>query len=346
MKTSSSISFFFSISYLFFSTSSLPNLRNTKPCDHDDIIEASQAGAHFVASSVHASLPNYSQTLSPHAYFTLHRCMRQFSSLKADNIAMVIISNGALIQRVRTQSSMWGKDAADAGAHVFYFSESAEPTLGNLITVLDDEGAKGLTKVGADHRSLRGLQYVLRTLSNTSLEWIFMADDDTYYDINELLALARPFRSDLPVLISHQFRGRMRWTGTYDSHPSGGAGMLLSITAAKMIASAVYTDNDQCKYVQANDVTISRCSRSLKIPQVHFHSMQPDWDGFSAMPSHAIESHSELGGAVSAHRLVPVEWFKDAFEKLHQFFKPPINKAVGNKLCFDLRGGNCQQKKR
>jgi len=343
---------FYGLLFLARISLTLPNLRsNQEPCNEDDILKASQAGAQFVTSSLHPSLPNYSQTLSPYAYFALHRCMRQtdsvqFSSLKADNIAMVIISTGSLIQRIRTQSSMWGKEASDAGARVHYFSETPDPLSDKLITVLENEDTKDLTKVGADHRSLRGLQYVLRKYSNDNLQWVYMADDDTYYDINELLALVRPFRTDVPVIISHQFRGRMRWTGTYDSHLSGGAGMLLSIAAANMISEALFTNNEQCHYKKANDVTISHCSRSLKIPQVHFHSMQPDWDSFSAMPSRALESHSELGGAVSAHRIVPVEWFKDSFEKLKKFFKPSMNhNGKGKTLCFDLRGGECKEKK-
>jgi hypothetical protein len=339
--------FFAFFTLLIFTTTSYSLYLRPQPCSEIEIEQAIQAGSLFVSSSLHTTLPNYSQTLSPSAYFGLHRCMREidtsrFISLSASNFAMVIISTNSLIHRVHTQSSMWGKDAKEAGAHVYYFLEKPDETLGNLITVLDDEGAKGLTKVGADHRSLRGLQYVLRTLDDINLQWIYMADDDTYYEIRELVALVRPFRSEIPVIISHQFRGRMRWTGTYDSHSSGGAGMLISISAARLLAAALYTD--KCTYQRANDVTISHCSRKLKIPQVHFHSMQPDWDGFSAMPAHALSSYSELGGAVSAHRLVPTEWFTSALNNLNRFFKPKT--PLIDKLCFDLRSGQCNERKK
>lgn len=291
-----------------------PSAPSPNVCDAAGVAAAADAARAWARSARHSSRSLISHTLTLSSLYALHPCLAgAHVATRAEHFAVSIMGSAAERERLVAHARSWGSVAVAAGAHVFYFSDEDEGALGGApaLVRLNTSAALDPTLTGAQHRSLQGLQHVLKAAPHA--RWYLMADDDTLYDIENAAAVVRHIESSVPVIVGHQFRGHMRWSGVYDSHPSGGGGMLLSAAAAHAISAALYSD--ECPFDRANDLTVARCAYALDIPRVHHHGWQPDWDAFSYARPKALRSFSEMGGAVTYHRLLP---FSDVEEVVHQ----------------------------
>jgi hypothetical protein len=239
-------------------------------------------------------------------------------------LAVVVRGSAAHRDRTAVAQRAGGRAAAAAGASLFYVADAPPPPGADSgvanVTVLGDALAREANYTGAQHRSLRGLLHAVGAAP--AARWFWLVDDDTYFDVGQAAALARRVDHRVPAVLGHLFRGMLRFAGVAPMcSVSGGAGMLLSAAAARALAGALYTPT--CPFYGLNDLTLSRCAYRLGIPLVHHDGFQPEFDGYIVHDLRGRHSLAELGGYLTAHRLVPTYFLTEALAALDAYVRPP-----------------------
>ena len=168
-----------------------------------------------------------------------------------------------------------------------YFSDADDPAQ-RMVTLPSMKGYAEFRH--AQHRQLRGMRWLFNVtepsdpdhehpvqdpvaqalrgeVARGEVEWVLMADDDTFVNVPALRALLRDNRlsARLPVILGNVFD---RVTGQRDlAYSVAGAGMVMSLQVARRIASAMYTP--VCGDVYLNDDSIGQCAVRLNITNVH-----------------------------------------------------------------------------
>jgi len=140
-------------------------------------------------------------------------------------------------------------------------------------------------------------------------KWLVIADDDTLFNVERLLNVLKCHDATVPVIIGERYGYGFGFEGDtgYD-YPTGGAGMVFSVPAAKVLA-------DECEcpnFDSPDDMIIGLCSRSLQIPIISLASFH------QARPPDYADDYLKRILPVSFHKhwnidpdLVYKEWLKD-----------------------------------
>lgn len=275
--------------------------RATVDCYDSDVREAVEAVQNHTLARRNVHFPGVYHTLTRGQLAALHPCVTaRHAPVRARHFAITVMCATKNRKRLVNQLNSWGKRATDSGAKVYYVSDKRDEEF-PAVVALKDPATRDPSYDGAQHRSLRGLQNLVS--KEPLAKWFWMVDDDTYYDVAEAAAAVRFINPEIPLLVGYVFRGRLRFGSNVRSSISGGAGMLLSRGAAVRMSKALYTP--ECPFDKLNDLTMTSCAVSLNIPMMHHEGFQPDFDDFSSNHVHWGGDTSELGGAITAHRLIP-----------------------------------------
>ncbi|CAG9463927.1 unnamed protein product [Pedinophyceae sp. YPF-701] len=163
----------------------------------------------------------------------------------------------------------WARDR-----NLVVFSDAEDSELG-VITTPEIEGKP--ERAAADHRQIKGLQWLARSGKLGGVDWVVFIDDDTWVNpaaVDDTLSCINP---DVRVAIGRVW-GHV-WSQT--CHFSGGAGMILSVTLAKELAVAAYGKRCPDKLGRRgagagffwNDLFISECVHALGGMVVHHAGM-------------------------------------------------------------------------
>ena len=100
------------------------------------------------------------------------------------------------------------------------------------------------------------------------VDWVFFADDDTFVNVPALFSLLRDLQQHsrmVPFVMGNVFD---RVTGRFDmTYCLGGAGFVMPLVAARMLAAALYTP--VCPFMEFNDDTLGLCAMTLNVTAVH-----------------------------------------------------------------------------
>jgi hypothetical protein len=182
------------------------------------------------------------------------------------NITFVVMGSSKTRDKVAALKGTWGKQVSN----LFVFSDEDDDELQPI--VLDECRGKS-TREDAQHKTLLGSKYVFE---HSETPWYFLADDDTYVNVDLLQWFLGSFDPDQPLLFSYLFHDRPIWGGLNSTMtetlagftwPSGGAGIVVSRAAMGLLAKHLYTD--RCPFYSMNDVTIGYCAWSVGIFMAH-----------------------------------------------------------------------------
>ena len=166
------------------------------------------------------------------------------------------------------------------------FSDSASE---HTITLPEIEGKTSYAD--AQHRQLRGMQWLLRQGLSSSLRWYILIDDDTWVHSPVLLRLLSSLESRFDPTREKIILGNRWHSGVFN----GGAGLVLSSAGFSAIAESLYTP--LCPFDKANDDTISFCVRNLG----GFHSIHSSL--FSWYPKEPIISYRDFMEMATMHSI-------------------------------------------
>ena len=166
------------------------------------------------------------------------------------------------------------------------FSDSASE---HTITLPEIEGKTSYAD--AQHRQLRGMQWLLRQGLSSSLRWYILIDDDTWVHSPVLLRLLSSLESRFDPTREKIIVGNRWHSGVFN----GGAGLVLSSAGFSAIAKSLYTP--LCPFDKANDDTISFCVRNLG----GFHSIHSSL--FSWYPKEPIISYRDFMEMATMHSI-------------------------------------------
>jgi hypothetical protein len=166
------------------------------------------------------------------------------------------------------------------------FSDSASE---HTITLPEIEGKTSYAD--AQHRQLRGMQWLLRQGLSSSLRWYILIDDDTWVHSPVLLRMLSSLESRFDPTREKIILGNRWHSGVFN----GGAGLVLSSAGFSAIAESLYTP--LCPFDKANDDTISFCVRNLG----GFHSIHSSL--FSWYPKEPIISYRDFMEMATMHSI-------------------------------------------
>ena len=296
-------------------------------------VAAWAAHARFPPPDDGADVEANTMTLTRASLYALHACVRvppaeRDRRTSPADFAYVVMGSSALRPRLVTLQARWGAWATAAGAAVYYFSDAGDAEL-NTTVLTDCAMCANTTKDDAQHRSLRGLQHAL--VHAPDARWFYLVDDDTDVDVEEAAAAVADIDPSVPIVAGFVVRARTRWSDVHTAFVSGGAGMLLSASAARAIGAALYTP--ACNFTRQNDISIAMCAYELGIPMVHLGG----WNRYADLDvkdADCRQSVSEYVGAVSHHNIWTqvglVWWFRNA-DAVARYKRP----APGEAFCWD-----------
>lgn len=197
----------------------------------------------------------------------LHPCIRTHHVYNVnEDVLFVILASTVTIERVRDFRATWGKNLKD---NVVIIGDANDTTVG-MITLPVLAGKGSVTE--APHRTLQGLIYIMNQPQYEKYSWIFMIDDDTWVNTRELSSLLYGWDVRVPMMFGFfwnnpNFLDRRTW-------PSGGAGMLITRSAARKFATNLYTN--LCPFDVENDRTLGNCALQTGIAMVHSPLFDPE----------------------------------------------------------------------
>ena len=153
----------------------------------------------------------------------------------------------------------------------------------------------------AQRRSLRAFVHVVEHVlsADANIEWVIMADDDTWVDAPNIASVVGQFEPLAPLVIGCIFDGPAWSPSNRYAWPSGGAAIVMSAPAAVAIARGLHTPT--CPFESYNDLTIGRCATALGIAQVHHYAFgDPDGKALAAAYGRAARH-----GWATLHRRSP-----------------------------------------
>ena len=174
-------------------------------------------------------------------------------------VTFVVMASSVNMQRHVSQRLTWMRHIP----HIYAFSD-ADTTY----TMTLPELVGKTTWLDAQHRQLRGMQWLLR--QDTPLtRWYVLVDDDTWVHVPMLLTYLGLLQHNKSLISGYRHK-----SGVFN----GGAGIVLSQRAFQRIARALYTP--QCPIEVTNDNTVSHCAERLgAFTFIHstLFSFYPSW---------------------------------------------------------------------
>ena len=219
----------------------------------------------------HPDASYYVKSLTLSSLASLHECNTDYvGDTTAADVVVVVMGSAVERERLVRMRKSWGARAARVGARIIVVSDTADPNVDSVVL----PGATDPSYAGAQNRSLMGLQHAVREAP--SARWYWLVDDDTWFNVEEAVALVRYVQWRVPVVVGHIYRGVLRFKVFAGTWPSGGGGMLVSAAAARALSAALFSS--VCPYQGLNDVLIGRCAHELLIPLVHHTAFQPEME--------------------------------------------------------------------
>ena len=178
-----------------------------------------------------------------------------------DDVVFIVMASLETRNRVRLQRDTWMRWASN----VIVLAEGHDAELG-IMTLPELQNKTGFAN--AQLRQIYGMKWILNERPDLmQKDWFFLVDDDTWVNVPVLLDYLSGFPAFLPLSFSHIYL-------MYDNQAvyNGGAGMLFTHTAFRILARAVLThacpleDVDQ-NFVN-NDNILSACAYSMAILKV------------------------------------------------------------------------------
>ena len=126
-------------------------------------------------------------------------------------------------------------------------------------------------------------------------------------NVDEAVELLRFIESRLPLFVGHIFSGKMRWASDYSTYASGGAGMLLTGSAATMLSRMSLLD-DSCGVAPSrrlNDIVLSACAWAAGVALIHSNALLPEMDTVAMTTFRIMASVAQVGSVISIHRVHP-----------------------------------------
>jgi len=188
-------------------------------------------------------------------------------------IGFIIMTSSITRHLFLGQKRTWLRDET----HVWAFSDEYDPL--HFTYTLPSLYGKSSYK-DAQHRQLRGMQWLIQKSNVDSLDWFFLIDDDTWVNLPVLYRFVSLLDHKIPMLCGHEFFKNKMF--------NGGAGILLSKPAFKAIAQRLYTDT--CPFLGTNDDTITMCSYTISgLVRVHNAFLFAFYPDLIESPSDFIE---------------------------------------------------------
>eukprot|EP00935_MAST-01C_sp_MAST-1C-sp1_P002833 g2833.t1 len=242
-------------------------------------------------------------------------------ALAEHDVTFVVMGSSRTRDKVAALKDTWGKRMSN----LFVFSDEDDAELKPIVL----EPCRGKpTREDAQHKTLLGSQYVY---ANSETPWYFLADDDTYVNVDMLLWFLAGFDPTQPLLFSYLFHDRPVWGGlnttmtealTGFTWPSGGAGIVVSRAGMALLAEHLYTP--RCPFYSMNDVTIGQCAWSVGVLMAHSPLFVP-FRAIGEMCKESMAAGNQFGrcrhklGFISHNYIQPAEMHElhAAQQKLH-----------------------------
>lgn len=170
--------------------------------------------------------------------------------------------------------------------HKWTFSDSASD---HTITLPEIEGKTSYAD--AQHRQLRGMQWLLRRGLPSTVRWYILIDDDTWVQLPVLLRLLSSLETHFEPTKEKIILGNRWHSGVFN----GGAGIVLSSAGFSAISGALYTA--QCPFDKANDDTVTLCIKNLG----GFRTLHSNL--FSWYPKEPITSYRDFMEMATMHSI-------------------------------------------
>jgi hypothetical protein len=249
----------------------------------------------IVASLVSSKNLNYGPPFTLGSLSRSHPCIRHESVWSSESDVLYVVMGGSFhFERTRAMRRTWGANVK----HTLVVGDTDDAALG-MITLPELSGKEAY--FDAQHRTLKGLIHATTLPIFPEVGWVFMVDDDTWVNTRELNSLIFGWDVNIPIMFGFIWNGP-RWSLSY---PSGGAGMLVTRSAAKLLAENLYTPS--CPLIEYNDVTLGACAWKLGIAVVHSPLFDPEGDQLLHNESLFVkfESEGHLRSMVAIHRASP-----------------------------------------
>ena len=179
----------------------------------------------------------------------------------ADDVVFIVMASSSQSYRVETQRASWMRWAK----HLIVLADAADEALG-IMTLPEIANKDGFAE--AQWRQLYGMKWINEhdnELLNKS--WFFLIDDDTWVNVPLLFKYVARFPPSLPLSFSHIYI-----MYNHQAVYNGGAGMLFSKSAFRLLATAVLTDACPLTEVDPgfvnNDNILSECAYATGVLKV------------------------------------------------------------------------------
>jgi len=209
--------------------------------------------------------------------WALQRCTSNLSDL-----GFILMVSSENVDLHNAQRSSFLLDAP----YKWTFSDAASE---HTITLPEIEGKK--TYADAQHRQLRGMQWLLHRGLPSTVRWYILIDDDTWVHLPVLLRLLSSLETRFEPTRERIILGNRWHSGVFN----GGAGIVLSSAGFAAIAESLY--GAQCPFDKANDDTITLCIKNLG----GFRSIHSNL--FSWYPKEPIASYRDFMEMATMHSI-------------------------------------------
>ena len=205
------------------------------------------------------------------------------STLEPKDVLFIVMASAKNIGRAWLMVEMWLRWT---NGNFFIFTETTNASV-PMISL--PELQNKTTKADAQHRQLRGSQWLMKNRSDLvkKTKWFMFVDDDTWVNVPALLSYLQLF--DHRVSLSLGYLWDDLWISDWSFH-SGGAGVVFSQPAFVSVVPAMYSA--VCPFAGTNDVTWMRCEKRKGVTKIHSDRFSPD----------AVPLHGEF------QRLLPVRY--------------------------------------
>lgn len=183
------------------------------------------------------------------------------SDTSVNDIIFIVMASISQKERVRGQRSSWMRWAS----HIVILADGVDDELG-MMTLPEIANKSGFAE--AQWRQLYGMKWLLTARPDfLAKKWFFLIDDDTWVNVPLLVQYTSMFSSSLPLSFSHIYL-------MYNNQAvyNGGAGMLFTSRAFKLLAPAVLTKSCPLEDVDPNfmnnDNILAACAYRVGVLKV------------------------------------------------------------------------------
>ena len=190
---------------------------------------------------------------------------RRVPSTDADDIVFVVMASMAERDRVAGQRSSWMRWAK----HTVILADGEDNELG-IMTLPEIGNKSGFAE--AQWRQLHGMKWLLNARPDLlAKRWFFLVDDDTWVNMPVLVQFTSKYPCYLPLSFSHIY---LMYGSADHRHAvyNGGAGMLFTSAAFRLIANAVLTPTcplgDVDPNFMNNDNILAACAHRVGVLKI------------------------------------------------------------------------------